>query len=75
MAVQPRALRPSNRMVDWAQGGDFEGVLAYGIGIAPPVPHSNPQFPVRTIEVEKVSAQGQRLYIVAIDVTAAVPGR
>ena len=75
MAVQPRALRPSNRMVDWAQGGDFEGVLAYGIGIAPPVPHSNPQFPVRTIEAEKVNAQGQHLYIVAIDVTAGVPGR
>ena len=75
MAVQPRALRPSNRMVDWAQGGDFEGVLAYGIGIAPPVPHSNPQFPVRTIEVEKVNAQGQHLCIVAIDVTAGVPAR
>lgn len=58
------------RMVDWAQGGDFEGVLSYGIGIASPVPHSNPQFPVRTTEVEKVNGQGQRLYIVAIDISA-----
>jgi hypothetical protein len=63
------------RMVDWAQGGDFEGVLTYGIGIAAPVPHSNPQFPVRTIEVEKVNAQGQHLYIVAIDISASTSAR
>jgi len=67
---QPPAHLGYTPMADWAQGGDFEGVLTYGIGIASPVPHSNPQFPVRTVEVEKVNAQGQHLYIVAIDMTA-----
>ena len=42
----------------------------YGIGIATPVAHSNPQFIVRAIDVGKVTAHGQDLYIVAIDVDA-----
>jgi hypothetical protein len=50
--------------------GDFEGVVTYGIGIAWPVPHSNPQFAVRATGVEKGTAQGQHVYIVAIDVDA-----
>ena len=53
-------------MVSWAQAGDFQGVLTYGIGIAWP----NPQFAVRTIEVERITAQGQHLYIVALDIDA-----
>lgn len=58
------------RMADYAQGGDFEGVLTYGIGIDSPVEHSNPQFAVRAFEVEKVTASGQHRYTVAIDVDA-----
>jgi hypothetical protein len=56
--------------VDYAQAGDYEGVLTYGIGVAWPIPQSNPQIPVRAYEVEKVTAQGQHLYAIAIDVDA-----
>lgn len=73
VVTQPPGYLGYNRMVASAPAGDFEGVLTYGIGIASPVPHSNPQFPVRAIEVEKVSPQGQHLYIVAIDVAASTP--
>jgi len=58
------------RMADYAQGGDFEGVLTYGIGIDSPVEHSNPQFAVRAYEVETLTA-GQHRYTVAIDVDAS----
>jgi hypothetical protein len=60
-------------MADYAQGGDFEGVLTYGIGITQPVEHSNPQFPVRAYEVETVTASGPHLYTVAIDVDGTSP--
>jgi hypothetical protein len=60
-----------SRMVDYAQAGDFEGVLSYGVGIAQPVPQSNPQFSVRVYEVEKINASGQHLYTVAFDVDAS----
>lgn len=70
IASQPPEHLGFARMVAWAPAGDFEGVLSYGIGIDWPVPHSNPQFPVRTVEVEKVTSQGQHLYIVAIDINA-----
>lgn len=63
-----------SRMVSWAQAGDFEGVLTFGIGIDRPVLHSNPQFPVRVTEVEKVTAQGQHLFVVAFDIDATQPG-
>jgi hypothetical protein len=56
------------RMVSYAQAGDFEGVLTYGIGIAWPNPHSNPQIPVRAYEVERITASGQHRYVIAIDV-------
>jgi hypothetical protein len=59
-----------SRMVSWTQAGDFEGVLSYGIGIAWPVAHSNPQFAVRATEVEKLTAQGRHIYVVAIDIEA-----
>jgi hypothetical protein len=62
------------RMVDYAQAGDFEGVLTYGIGITWPIPQSNPQIPMRVYEVERVTATGQHLYLVAIDVDADQPG-
>lgn len=67
---QPPEQLGFTRMVAWAPAGDFEGVLSYGIGIGWPIPHSNPQFPVRTVEVEKVTSHGQHLYIVAIDINA-----
>jgi hypothetical protein len=68
MVSQPPAHLGYSRMVCWAPAGDFEGVLTYGIGIAWPVRHSNPQLAVRTTEVEKVTDHGQHRYIVAIDV-------
>lgn len=61
------------RMRDFAQAGDFEGVLTYGIGVAWPIPHSNPQFAVRAYEVETVTATGQHRYTVAIDIDASTP--
>jgi hypothetical protein len=61
-------------MTDFAQAGDFEGVLTYGIGVTRPVPHSNPQTMVRAYEVEVVTATGQHRYIVAIDVDASHHG-
>jgi hypothetical protein len=73
VATQPAAQLGYTRMLSWAPGGDYEGVLSYGIGIDWPIAHSNPQIPVRTIEVEKVTPMGQHLYIVAIDVDASTP--
>jgi hypothetical protein len=67
---QPPAQLGLNRMVSWAPAGDFEGVVTVGIGISWPNPQSNPQFPVRATEVEKVTAQGRHLYVVAIDIDA-----
>ncbi len=67
---QPSSVIGFQRMTDYAQAGDFEGVLTYGIGISWPVVHSNPQFPVRAYEEETV-AGGQHRYIVAIDVDAS----
>jgi hypothetical protein len=61
------------RMADFAQGGDFEGTLTYGIGITWPVPHSNPQFAVRAYEIGTVGADGQHRYVVAIDIDASGP--
>jgi hypothetical protein len=60
-------------MADYALGGDFEGVLTYGIGVTSPVEHSNPQFPVRAYEVETVTVSGQHRYTVAIDIDASNP--
>jgi hypothetical protein len=70
VATQPPAHLGYSRMVGWAQAGDFEGVLSYGIGLTWPAAGASPHLPVRAIEVEKVSAQGQHLYVVAIDIAA-----
>jgi len=70
---QPAPYIGFQRMADFAQGGDFEGVLTYGIGIIQPVPESNPQFGVRAYEVATVTASGQHRYTVAIDVDASNP--
>jgi hypothetical protein len=58
-------------MTDFAQAGDFEGVLSYGIGSTRAVLTSNPQTGVRAYEVETVTATGQHRYVVAIDISAA----
>ena len=65
---QPPANLGLRRMVGYARAGDFEGVLTYGIGITWPNPRSNPQIQVRAYEVERVTAQGQHRFVVAIDV-------
>ena len=57
-------------MTDYAQAGDYEGVLTYGIGYTRAVPLSNPQTAVRAYEVETVTAAGQHRYVVAIDINA-----
>ena len=62
------------RMVDYAQAGDFEGVLSYGAGVAWPIAHSNPQVAVRAFEVETITSGGQHLYTVAFDIESAHPG-
>lgn len=49
-------------------------MVTYGIGIAWPNLHSNPQFSVRVIEVEKVTASGQHRYIIDIDIDATPAG-
>ncbi|MGH3418959.1 MAG: AMIN-like domain-containing (lipo)protein [Streptosporangiaceae bacterium] len=61
-------------MNDFAQAGDFEGVLTYGIGVTRPVLHSNPQTMVRAYEVEVVTATGQHRYVVAIDIDGSHHG-
>ena len=67
VASQPPAQLGMDKMVAWASAGDFEGVLTFGIGIHRTALQSNPQYQVRAIEVEKVTAQGQHLYVVAFD--------
>jgi hypothetical protein len=67
---QPAPYIGYRRMVEYAQGGDFEGVLTYGIGITWPNPQSNPQISVRAYEVETVTSGGLHRYVVAIDVDA-----
>jgi hypothetical protein len=57
-------------MTDYAQAGDYEGVLTYGIGTTRAVLDSNPQTYVRAYEVEVVTAVGQHCYVVAIDINA-----
>jgi hypothetical protein len=67
---KPPAYLGMNRMVAYAPAGDFEGYVTYGIGIAAPHPHTNPQFQVRAYEVAYVDAHGAHRYTVAVDVDA-----
>ena len=69
---QPSSSIGFQRMTDYAQAGDFEGVLSYGVGISWPIPHSNPQIGVRAYEEETVVG-GQHRYTVAIDIDATNP--
>ena len=70
VVTKPPAQLGLNRMASWAPAGDFEGVVTIGIGVTWPSSQSNPQIPVRATEVEKVTAQGRHLYVVAIDIDA-----
>jgi hypothetical protein len=70
---QPAVSIGFQRMVDYARGGDFEGVLTYGIGITWPISPVNPQISVRAYEVETVTTNGHHLYVVAIDVDSTSP--
>jgi hypothetical protein len=70
---QPPSLLGFSKMVSWAQAGDNEGVLSYGIATHRFIVQSNPQTAVRAVEVERVTTQGQHLYIVAIDIDATQP--
>jgi hypothetical protein len=74
IASQPARPLQLTRMVDYAQAGDFEGVLSYGVGVAWPIAHSNPQLAVRVFEIETITAGGQHLYTVAVDIDSANPG-
>jgi hypothetical protein len=61
------------RLVDYAAAGDSEAVLTYGLGVTWPIPHSNPQFPVRTCESEAVTTAGVHLFTVSVDIDAENP--
>ena len=67
---QPSSSIGFPRMTGYAQAGDFEGVLSYGIGITWPAGHAGKQLPVRAYEQETVSG-GQHRYTVAIDIDAS----
>ncbi len=67
---QPPAHLGLSRMVAYAQAGDFEGYLIYGIGITYPNPQSNPQIQVRVYEVTYINGLGDHRYVVAFDVDA-----
>jgi len=69
---QPSSAIGFQRMTDYAQAGDFEGVLSYGIGITWPAGHAGQQLPVRAYEEETVVG-GQHRYTVAIDIDASNP--
>ena len=67
---QPPAHLAMNRILSYAQAGDFEGYLTYGLGITYPIRESNPQIQVRVYEVTYVSARGDHRYVVAFDLDA-----
>jgi hypothetical protein len=70
IVTQPPAHLGMSRMVAYAQGGDFEGYLSYGIGIMWPNAHANAQIQIRAYEVTYINAQGEYRYVVALDVDA-----
>jgi hypothetical protein len=71
---QPPPFIGEQRIVSYVQAGDVEGGLNYGIIVSWPTAHSNPQIPVRVVEVETVTPAGQHLYTVAFDVDASNHG-
>ncbi len=67
---QPPTHLGLSRMAGFAQAGDFEATLTYGIGITWPHPNANPQIQVRVYEVTYVNPRGEHRYVVAFDVDA-----
>lgn len=69
-SIVARPTRPLNleRIVDYAQAGDFEGVLTYGLGVRWAIPKSNPQLQVRVSELETVTSSGTHRYVIAFDI-------
>lgn len=55
-------------ITSYAQGGDFEGYVSYGIGVGRPTA-TVPQTKVQVYEVEKIE-EGQHLYVVALQIDA-----
>jgi hypothetical protein len=55
-------------ITSYAQAGDFEGIITYGVGNFRTVTDSNPQVLVRTVEVKKGDGKGGSLYVVAFDI-------
>ncbi|MDQ0819845.1 hypothetical protein QFZ79_002135 [Arthrobacter sp. V4I6] len=56
-------------LTGYAQAGDFEGVLSYGLGVGRSMA-TVPETRVRVYEVEKIQ-HGQHLYVVAIQLDAS----
>jgi hypothetical protein len=67
---RPPAQLGLSRLASYAQAGDFEGYLTYGLGIAWPIPESNPQIQLRVSEVTYVNGPDHR-YVIAFDVDAS----
>ncbi len=53
---------------EYAQTGDFEGVLSYGLSNYRTITRSNPQTGVRVTEVKKSDGYGGYRYVVAFDI-------
>lgn len=62
-------------IASYAQAGDFEGVVTYGVGAFRKIHDSNVQPKVRVYEVKKTDGAGGYLYTVAIDIQTASLGR
>jgi hypothetical protein len=75
IVAQPARPLAFHRLVDYAQAGDFEGVLTYGLGMSIDIPHSNPEYAIRVVEVETVSSTGMHSYVVAFDVQLGLVAR
>ena len=66
---QPPGTIGYRALTSYANAGDWEGVLTYGIGVGRPT-ETVPETKVRVYEVEKIE-QGKRLYVVAIQLDAS----
>ncbi len=55
----------------YAQAGDFEGVVTYGVGSFKTAPNMPVDLKVRAVEVSKTDGAGGLRYVVAIDIQTA----
>jgi hypothetical protein len=67
IVTQPKRPLNYDRLVDYAQAGDFEAVLTYGLGMRWDVLKSNPQLMIRVSELETAGPNGVHQYVVAFD--------